>query len=195
MKKYLKQHPWQIIEEGFHHDFHQVSESIFSLGNGRMGTRGNFEEDYTGETLRGSYFAGVYYPDLTRVGWWKNGYPEYFAKVLNGVNWIGVHINIDDLALDLANTPVTKFQRVLDMEHGLLIRSFEIAPSTGGTLSFQFERFCNMADPDTAAIQVKIKSEGFFGEVSLEPYLNFDVHNKDANYGDQFWIRLSEYQD
>lgn len=195
MKNYLKQHPWQIIEEGFHHDFHQISESIFSLGNGRMGTRGNFEEDYTGETLRGSYFAGVYYPDLTRVGWWKNGYPEYFAKVLNGVNWIGVHIIIDDLALDLATTPITNFRRILDMENGLLIRSFEISPASGGTLSFQFERFCNMADPDTAAIQIKIKSEGFFGEVSLEPYLNFDVHNKDANYGDQFWVRLNEYQD
>ncbi|HZV69434.1 MAG TPA: family 65 glycosyl hydrolase domain-containing protein [Saprospiraceae bacterium] len=195
MKNYLKHHPWQIVEDGFHHDFHQVSESIFSLGNGRMGTRGNFEEDYSGETLRGSYFAGVYYPDLTRVGWWKNGYPEYFAKVLNGVNWIGIRIHVDDMALDLAIVPVAKFKRVLDMENGLLLRTFELSPASGGTLKFQFERFCNMADPDTAAIQVKIKSEGFFGEISFEPYLDFDVHNKDSNYGDQFWVRRSEYQD
>src|SRR5690242_11826196 len=81
MKNYIQHHPWQIIEDGFHQEFHMVSESLYSLGNGRMGTRGNFEEQYSGETLRGSYFAGVYYPDLTRVGWWKNGYPEYFAKV------------------------------------------------------------------------------------------------------------------
>lgn len=195
MKNYLKPHPWQIVEEGFHHDFNQVSESIFSLGNGRMGTRGNFEEDYSGETLRGSYFAGVYYPDLTRVGWWKNGYPEYFAKVLNGVNWIGVRIHIDEIALDLAITAVTKFHRVLDMENGLLIRSFEVNPASGGSLIFQFERFCSMADPDAAAIQIRIKSEGFFGEISVEPYLDFDVHNKDANYGDQFWVRRNEFQD
>ena len=92
MKHYLKQDPWQVIEEGFHPEYHEVSESLCSLGNGRFGLRGNFEEDYSGKSLRGSYFAGVYYPDLTRVGWWKNGYPEYFAKVLNGVNWIGVRI-------------------------------------------------------------------------------------------------------
>lgn len=195
MKNYIQHHPWQITEEGFHHDFHQVSESIFSLGNGRMGTRGNFEEDYSGETLRGSYFAGVYYPDLTRVGWWKNGYPEYFAKVLNGVNWIGVRIHVDDVPLDLAITPVTNFQRVLDMENGLLIRSFNISPASGGELTFQFERFCSMSDPDTGVIHIRVKSEGFFGKVTIEPYLDFDVHNKDANYGDQFWERRDEYQD
>ena len=42
--------------------------------------------------FKGSYIAGVYYPDKTKVGWWKNGYPEYFAKVLNAPNWIGIHI-------------------------------------------------------------------------------------------------------
>ncbi len=195
MKNYLIHHPWQIIEQGFHHDFHQVSESIFSLGNGRMGTRGNFEEDYSGETLRGSYFAGIYYPDLTRVGWWKNGYPEYFAKVLNGVNWIGVRIHVDDVTLDLATIPVTDFHRILDMENGMLIRTFDVAPASGGTLSFRFERFCSMSEPDTGAIQIKIKSNGFAGKINLEPYLDFDVHNQDANYGDQFWIRRSEYQE
>ena len=56
-----------------------------SLGNGRMGQRGNFEETYSGKTLLGNYVAGVYFPDKTRVGWWKNGYPNYFAKVLNAL--------------------------------------------------------------------------------------------------------------
>ena len=42
---------------------------------------GNHEEQYSGDSLRGNYLAGIYYPDPTRVGWWKNGYPDYFAKV------------------------------------------------------------------------------------------------------------------
>ena len=45
-----------------------------SIGSGHMGMRGNFEEDFSGSTLQGTYIAGVYYPDKTRVGWWKNGY-------------------------------------------------------------------------------------------------------------------------
>jgi len=195
MKNYLKHHPWHIIEEGFHREFHEVSESICSLGNGRFGLRGNFEEDYSGKSLRGSYFAGVYYPDLTRVGWWKNGYPEYFAKVLNSVNWIGVRIFIDGEVLDLDKTQVSNFVRTLDMEQGLLTRSFDINPPAGGQLAFHFERFCSMADPDVAAIRISIKSEGYQGKITLEPYLDFDVHNKDSNYGDQFWDRVTEEQD
>ena len=93
MKNYIKTDEWNIIEEGFDPHLNKISESIFSLGNGRMGQRANFEEAYTGETLQGNYVAGVYYPDKTRVGWWKNGYPEYFAKVLNAANWIGIDIN------------------------------------------------------------------------------------------------------
>ncbi len=83
MKQYLKQHEWHIIEGGLNPHYNKISESVFSLGNGRMGQRATFEEDFSGETHQGSYVAGVYYPDKTRVGWWKNGYPEYFAKVIN----------------------------------------------------------------------------------------------------------------
>ena len=76
MKNYIKVDEWKIIEEGFDPKNNLISESLFSLGNGRMGQRANFEEAYSGETLQGNYVAGVYYPDKTRVGWWKNGYPE-----------------------------------------------------------------------------------------------------------------------
>ena len=44
MKNYLKHHEWQIIEEGFDPHLNRISESVFSLGNGRMGHRANFEE-------------------------------------------------------------------------------------------------------------------------------------------------------
>ena len=69
MKDYFKHHPWHIIEEGFDPHYNKIAESVFSIGNGRMGQRANFEEAYSGETLQGSYVAGVYYPDKTRVGW------------------------------------------------------------------------------------------------------------------------------
>jgi len=72
---YLKIHPWKIIEEDFEPGQVKSSESIFSLGNGAMGQRANFEESYSGESFQGSYVGGVYYPDKTKVGWWKNGYP------------------------------------------------------------------------------------------------------------------------
>ena len=95
MNSLFKNDEWLIIEEGFHPELNREAESIFSIGNGYMGQRANFEEHYSGDSLQGSYVAGVYYPDKTRVGWWKNGYPEYFAKVLNAPKWIGIDLSID----------------------------------------------------------------------------------------------------
>ena len=72
MIDYFKAHPWKVIEEGFNPAMNEIAESVFSLGNGMMGQRGNLEETYSGHSLQGTYVGGVYYPDKTRVGWWKN---------------------------------------------------------------------------------------------------------------------------
>lgn len=45
-----------------------------------MGMRGNFEESYTGDHHQGTYLAGIWYPDKTRVGWWKMGIPNISGK-------------------------------------------------------------------------------------------------------------------
>jgi maltose phosphorylase len=187
MKEYIKHHEWQIIEEGFDPHYNEISESIFSIGNGRMGQRANFEEEYSGKTLRGSYVAGVYYPDKTRVGWWKNGYPEYFAKVLNAPNWIGIHITIDNKKLDLAKCKVENFRRVLDMKVGLLERSFVATLEDGKKVEVESKRFCSMAHGEIGAIRYSIKALNFTAKATLALYVDGDVVNKDSNYDEKFW--------
>lgn len=187
MKNYIKHHPWQIIEEGFDPHLNRVSESLFSIGNGRMGQRANFEEKYSGECHEGTYVAGVYYPDKTRVGWWKNGYPEYFAKVLNAPSWIGIHIRIGKHELDLAQCKVSSFRRVLDMKRGVLERSFTATLKDGKKLDVKSTRFCSMADGEVGAIQYSITPVNFSAPVTIVLPVNGDVVNKDSNYDEKFW--------
>ncbi|MFZ2906652.1 MAG: glycoside hydrolase family 65 protein [Cyclobacteriaceae bacterium] len=191
MKEYLKHHEWQIIEEGFDPHVNKISESVFSIGNGRMGQRANFEEEYSGETLQGSYVAGVYYPDKTRVGWWKNGYPEYFAKVLNAPSWIGVHIMIDNQKLDLAKCAVKNFKRVLDMRTGLLTRSFSATLPDGKEVRVVAERFCSMALTEVGAIRYAILPVNFSGKGIVSLAIDADVANKDSNYDEKFWEEIN----
>lgn len=187
MKQYLKQDEWKIIEEGLNPHYNKISESVFSLGNGRMGQRATFEEDFSGETHQGSYVAGVYYPDKTRVGWWKNGYPEYFAKVLNAPSWIDIKIKIDGQTLDLAQCKVDDFVRTLDMKTGLLHRTFKATLADGKKIAVDAKRFCSMADGEIGAIRYQITPLNFSGEIAINLSVDADVVNKDSNYDEKFW--------
>ena len=192
LKKIYKPHEWHIIEEGFDAANHEMSESIFSIGNGYMGQRANFEEAYSGHTLQGTYVAGIYYPDKTRVGWWKNGYPEYFAKVLNAPNWTGIDVKISGETLDLAKVKVLSFTRILDMKNGLLNRDFSVKMSNGKEINVSATRFVSMDRDEVAAIKYSISVQSEM-EIELTPYIDCNVRNKDSNYDESFWNAVSAY--
>lgn len=192
MKQYLKVDEWSIIEESFDPTNHEISESVFSIGNGFMGQRANFEEQYSGSSLQGSYMAGVYYPDKTRVGWWKNGYPEYFAKVLNSTNWIGINVFIDGVALDLAQCQVKDFVRELNMKEGYLARRFTAVLADGKELAVDALRFVSITRHEIGAIRYSVTPLNFSGEIRFVPYLDGDVKNKDSNYEEKFWLEVEK---
>ncbi|WP_422861956.1 glycoside hydrolase family 65 protein [Flagellimonas sp. W118] len=185
---YIKVDPWSIIEDSFDPETVKSSESLFSIGNGAMGQRANFEEHYSGETFQGSYIAGVYYPDKTRVGWWKNGYPEYFAKVLNAPNWIGIDVYIDGEPLDLNTcTKVSKFRRELNMKEGWYQRSFEATLPNEIEVSVNITRFLSLDLDEIGAIKMELELLNTNAKVKLVPYLDSGITNEDTNWDDKFW--------
>ena len=175
---YIKPDNWSIIEEGFDTDQVKSSESLFSIGNGAMGQRANFEEYYSGKTFQGSYIAGIYYPDKTKVGWWKNGYPEYFAKVLNAPSWIGINIEINGENLDL-NTckEVKKFRRELNMKQGIYNRSFEATLQNGTQVSVNIHRFLSLDLDEVGVINYEITPLNNDAKIVFKPYIDAGVHN------------------
>ncbi|MCO4291458.1 glycoside hydrolase family 65 protein [Solitalea sp. MAHUQ-68] len=192
MKQYLEINEWSIVENGFHREHNKISESVFSLGNGRFGQRANFEEDFAGETMQGNYVAGVYYPDKTRVGWWKNGYPEYFAKVLNATNWVGIKVEVEGENFDLEHCEVRDFNRELNMREGYLQRSFIAKLKSGKEIKVVAQRFCSIVNDDLGAIRYAVTPLNFSGNIKLTPYLDGDIKNQDANYDEKFWDEVNK---
>lgn len=183
---------WKIVQEGFTAEDNRFFESVMSSGNGRMGLRGNHEDDYSGDTLKGTYIAGVYYPDKTRVGWWKNGYPEYFAKVLNAISFIGIGVRINGEIVDLAKSRFRNYRRELDMRESVLRRSFILEDPSGSEFEIRAERFISYADHDIAAIKYSVRNmSSEEAELVLMPFLDGDVRNEDANYNEKFWEYVS----
>jgi maltose phosphorylase len=185
---YITPDQWSIKEDGFEIDNVQSSESLFSIGNGSMGQRANFEETYTGPSFQGSYIGGVYYPDKTRVGWWKNGYPEYFSKVLNAPNWIGINVMVDDETLDLFSCKkIDKFSRELNMKEGWLGRSFEATLQNDSIVKVNVKRFLSLEHEELGAIKYDITPLNTEAKITYQPYLDSGITNQDTNWEDQFW--------
>jgi maltose phosphorylase len=192
---YIIPNEWSIIEEGFNSDRVKSSESLFSIGNGAMGQRANFEENYSGKKFQGSYIAGVYYPDKTRVGWWKNGYPEYFAKVLNAPNWIGINVLINNEKLDLHTcAEVSKFRRELNMQEGWLSRSFEAVLQNGIKIKVDTKRFLSLELDEVGAIKYEVTPLNADAKITYIPYIDAGITNEDTNWDDKFWDVLSVSQ-
>ena len=189
---YIQPDNWSIIEEGFDAERVKSSESLFSIGNGAMGQRANFEEHYSGKTFQGSYIAGIYYPDKTKVGWWKNGYPEYFAKVLNAPNWIGIDIEINGENLDLAKCQaVSNFRRELNMKEGIYYRSFNAILANGTEIAVKVQRFLSLDLDEVGVINYEITALNSDAKIVFKPYLDAGVHNEDANWEEKFWEPIS----
>ena len=187
MNKYHQTDPWCIIEEGFHQNKQLASESIFSLGNGQIGQRANFEEHYSGETMLGSYIAGIYYPERAEHGNWKNGYSDTNDKIVNAPNWTVISVRLNDNRLDLADWDIKDFRRTLNMREGFLERSFEATNFKGHRIQVSVRRFLSMAETEIGAISYTVKSLNFEGRISFLPLIDGDVRNSFTNYDEPFW--------
>ena len=191
MKPKIIYDPWKIISDDSDFSLNEGYESIFSLGNGKMGHRGNFEEYFSGPSLQGTYIAGVYYPDKTKVGWWKNGYPQYFAKVINAPDWRGIKITIDGEKLDLNKVKLEEFRRELNMKHGFFAKYFVATLSNGKKVKVESRRLLSIVNDEIGLIKYVLTPLNFSGNIEVLFDIDGDVINRDSNYGEKFWTEVS----
>lgn len=183
--RYYKGDAWNIVEEGFAPAKQRVSESVFSVANEYMGTRGYFEEGYSGDHLLGSYFNHLYvFLDI--------GYPQFFkgfvkreTGMVNAVDWLYTRIKVDGEQLDLAKSKFYGFKRTLNMKDGIMIREFVWETTSGKKLKMKFTRFTNLADTKTGGQKITITPLNFTGNVELILALDFNTVYELASGWDQ----------
>lgn len=174
---YYKVHPWKITEEGFNKDYALVSESIFSLGNEYMGTRGSFEEGYSGNSLTGSYFNGIYESIQLEKSSYK-GIVDKTDFIVNSADWLYTRIEADGELLDLATVKFKDFHRELDLKSGILTRSYIWVLANGKEIKLEFTRFLSMKEAETAVQRITITPLNFSGEIMLHSGIDFtQIHH------------------
>ena len=196
MKRTFDISPWHVKTSQWAPEDKRLQESMTSLANENLGMRGFYEEGYSGdETLEGVYLGGVWFPDKTRVGWWKNGYPKYFGKMINAVNFLKMTIKVNGEQLDLAHQQPTDFSLDLDMKKGTFTRIFTVEIGHA-QVQFCFERFVSIVNKELVGQRLTIKNLSDQPvKLAVETQIDADVYNQDSNYDEQFWNVLASEVD
>jgi alpha,alpha-trehalose phosphorylase len=115
---------WSLRETGFDVNRLAPTESVFALGNGHIGLRGNLDE---GEPhgLPGSYLNGFYETRPLPYAEAGYGYPEDGQTVVNVTNGKIIRLLVDDEPFDLRYGRLLHHERTLDFRSGLLHRQVE----------------------------------------------------------------------
>lgn len=182
--KYFEGDSFRIVENGFQPEYARVAESVFSLANGYMGSRGCFEEGYSGEKLVGNYFNGIYERNRQDGPHYK-GVTDVTEFMVNAVDWLFVRIEADGERLDLATRTYRDFQRVLDLKNGVLTRSFIWVTRSGKEIALSFERFLSMEKTDMGAQKITMKS--LKSDVKLKVLAGMDFSIIHQSSGKNYW--------
>ena len=187
MKQTFDIAPWHVKTTKWSPEDKRLQESMTSLANENLGMRGFFEEGYSADKMEGVYLGGVWFPDKTRVGWWKNGYPKYFGKMINAVNFLKLPITVNGEALDLAKQTPSDFSLDLDLQRGTFTRTFT-ATVGGAKMRFEFVRFVSAVQKELVGQQVTLTNLSDQAvQLEVTSAIDGDVYNEDANYDEQFW--------
>lgn len=187
MNRFLKIDPWRIIENSLKPTNYRMAESYFTLGNGRMGLRGGFEEKYMDGIFQGSYVGGIYTAEQIPPESMKNGGSKVITKMLEIPNWSRILIEVNGRKLNLKRVAFEEYKRVLNMKQGDIVRSFIAEMSTGERIKVSIWRMISMVDKELAVIRYSITPLNFSGEITFISCIDGNARDKNDIIAESSW--------
>ena len=164
---------WTLTELHFAPEKLRARETVFTIGNGYLGTRGSFEEGYP-KAEPATLVHGVY-----------DDVPVIYTELANCPDWLSLSIFINGENFRLDRGEILHYERRLDLRYGLLSRSVRWRSPTGKTLDLHFERFASLADPQVLVIRCKITPIDFNDEIEVQSSLNGYPENQGFDHWEQ----------
>ncbi len=158
---------WYVNEPKFEADRQHHRETIFTLGNGYLSTRGSFEESYPLDR------------QATLIhGMWDD-VPVVFTELANAPDWLALEIWVNDQRFDMRQGQITDYARHLDLRTGVLHRKLRWTPDGGQTvIELSFERFASLADQHILALRVEATPITASATIRVRASLNSNVENE-----------------
>lgn len=167
---------WTLIELQFDPQQLHARETVFTIGNGYLGTRGSFEEGYP-NAQPATLIHGVY-----------DDVPVVYTELANCPDWLSLAIIVNGERFRLDRGEIIHYERQLDLHYGILSRSVRWRSPIGQTLDLRFERFASLADEHVMSLRCQLTPVDFDGTIELQSSINGYPENQGFNH----WEHLDQ---
>ena len=162
---------WRLIQRGRPSAADRGhAETIFALGNGYLGLRGN--DDEGGEAFEhGTFINGFHetwplvYPEAAY------GFAEVGQTILNLPDGKTLELEVDGEPFDIDSAELEAYERVLDMAAGVLERRLVWRAGSGKRFELRSRRLVSFTDKHLAAISYSVTSLDADAKVTLRSLL------------------------
>ena len=170
---------WTWRAEGADPQTAKREESLFTLADGMLGWRGNYEEGVAAgyPTIHGCYLNGFFEQERIRYGEIAYGYAENSQTMLNVTDGQIIGLACNGKALRVGSEDVAQNERELDLRTGILNRKTVYRIPGGGQLTLCSQRLVSFRRPGVAAIRWTLTADTAC-DVEITPAINGDVTNR-----------------
>jgi alpha,alpha-trehalose phosphorylase len=146
---------WALVESEFSPDDQGPSETVFAVGNGYLGLRGNLDEGRGGHSY-GTYVNGFHETWPIRHAEEAFGFARVGQTIVNVPDAKVIRLYVDDEPFVLAEADILRYSRRLEFRDGTLVREIEWRTPSGKRVLVRSRRLVSFTDRHLAVIDYEV---------------------------------------
>lgn len=156
--------PWRLIET--HYSEEGATETLFSVGNGYLGLRGNHIEG-RGAHEHGTFVNGLHETWPIRHAEQAFGFAEVGQTIVNAPDAKVMRVYVDDEPISFDEADISEYRRTLDMRTGVLERVVVWETPSGKRVRMRDERIVSFEERHLAILRLDVVVENSDAPVTI----------------------------
>jgi beta-phosphoglucomutase family hydrolase len=171
----LEHDQWSATFHDYDPALEKTRETLLTVGNGYLGTRGAMEEASAGPVnYPGTYLAGVFNRLTSRA----SGKDIENEDFVNCPNWLPINFCIGSGPwMDINKAEINSICRSLDFKTGIVHRDMTVSDAAGRKTRIVSERLASMADPHICAMRYSLTPLNYYEDITFSAAINGDIIN------------------
>jgi alpha,alpha-trehalose phosphorylase len=158
--------PWKLVEKTYDLDSAGQAETLFSIGNGYLGMRGNNAEGRKAHE-HGTFINGLHETWPIRHAEQAYGFAEVGQTIVNAPDAKVMRLYVDDEPLSLDEAELIDYTRTLDFRSGVLSRELLWFTPAGKRVRVRTSRMVSFVERHLAVLTMEVTVEDSDAPVTI----------------------------